>query len=114
MIDELRIGMLVQIFNPLNACFIEAHAVGTHTWKYFRMHLLKYSKKNVERSDNGCEKKLNNHPQEFPRYALVLPIWPLVVNDLIENKLTSRTSHKLQVNIYVCRYKFQTFLNRTH
>ena len=53
------------------------------------------SKRNVNHARNNDKDKLEKGPCELGHSALVLPIWPVKVNDLVQDILAFGTRHKL-------------------
>ena len=84
-VDKLRVGMHVNLpkFPPASVISVAAR------------RLSHQSNGNVNHPRQNYNGKLENGPCELGYSALILPMWPLKVNDVVENTLTLGTSYKL-------------------
>ena len=88
-VDELGIRMFVQLPELPAPNFLQFVAAIASPYQ---------SNKNVNETSNYHENKLKKEPRGFFHCALILPISPSTVNDLIENKLTFGARYELEAN----------------
>lgn len=86
-VDKLGEGMLVDLPEVPTApvTFVKTR------------RLSQKSKWNVNKTCDSDHKELNNGPCKFGYSPHILPMWPLIVNDLIKDSLTFGTRHKLRI-----------------
>ena len=86
-VDKLGEGMLVDLpeVPPAPVTFVKTR------------RLSQKSKWNVNKTWDSNHEELNNGPCKFGYSPHILPMWPLIVNDLIEDSLTFGTRHKLRI-----------------
>lgn len=77
MIDELRVGMLKQLSELPPAGLLNAGGK-------FRAYL------NENVADTCCDdkNKLEAEPERFYQHSFISPFWTVIVDDLVEDKLT--------------------------
>ena len=87
MVDKLGEGMLVDLpeVPPAPVIFVKTR------------RLSQKSKWNVSKTCDSDHEELKNGPCKFGYSPHNLPVWPVIVNDLIEDLLTFGTRHKLRI-----------------